>query len=307
MKNYITIAGLFLQIIFVVNIAYADEGIFNNLRADGETEYLIRLKNGDEISGTITEHISDPDDGEGIKFRTEIGTAVIYESQVLEIIPIGEYYRHKHRIFLQPTADPISNDHFIGAFELMLFYMGFGISDYVSVTAGHSFIPSLPSRDQVSLIDIKATLVNMKLRSLGNELSLAVGGNLAFVNHNNRFTHLYGVGTFKFSKTSLNAMIFSKIGGKEIYDLMFGENYRDSFLYSSGSTGLGLGVDTKFSSTHNIHFIGELWNSDFTRPSNTAILLGFRIANTSVAADFGLAFFTQPFIVPFGSFVWTPF
>jgi hypothetical protein len=50
-----------------------------------------------------------------------------------------------------------------------------------------------------------------------------------------------------------------------------------------------------------------LWNSDITKPSNSGILLGFRIGNSNVSADFGLAIFTTPYFIPFTSFVWTPF
>ena len=77
--------------------------------------------------------------------------------------------------------------------------------------------------------------------------------------------------------------------------------------YENGNVGIALGLDTRIGSSRTLHFIGELWNSNITKPTNTAVLLGLRLAGQSVSADFGLAFFTQPFAAPFMSFVFTPF
>jgi hypothetical protein len=57
---------------------------------------------------------------------------------------------------------------------------------------------------------------------------------------------------------------------------------------------------------NDVHVICELWNPDIAKPMNSGALLGLRIANTHVAADFGLSVWTAPAIAPFVSFVWTP-
>jgi hypothetical protein len=36
-------------------------------------------------------------------------------------------------------------------------------------------------------------------------------------------------------------------------------------------------------------------------------MLGLRVSNTAVSADFGMAFFTAPAIAPYFGFSWTPF
>ena len=104
------------------------------------------------------------EEGEGIKFSTEIGTATIYEDQILEIKKVKNYYRQDHRIYLLPTANPIGNNHFIGNFELLMFYAGAGISDIVSITAGRTFMPSIRSDQQLSVANAKVTLLNMDLK-----------------------------------------------------------------------------------------------------------------------------------------------
>jgi hypothetical protein len=114
------------------------------------------------------------------------------------------------------------------------------------------------------------------------------------------------VATAALSRTSLTAAIFYKGGSKDIYRIRMANNALD-LTYGDGAFGLGLGLDTKLSRMHDLHFIGELWNSDATKPTNTGVLLGLRLCNSSFSADFGLSFFTQPFIAPFCSFVWTPF
>jgi hypothetical protein len=68
-----------------------------------------------------------------------------------------------------------------------------------------------------------------------------------------------------------------------------------------------MGIDTEISGRHGLHFIGELWNSDVNQPTNSGVLLGLRLFNSGFSADFGVAFFMQPFVAPFASFVITPF
>jgi hypothetical protein len=295
-------------IIFNISLS-ANEEIFKNLRPDKNTKLIIKLENGDILTGYVVESVSDPENGEGVKFSTELGVATIYEDQVLELSKYEDYYRHRHRIFLLPTAEPIGNDHFIGDFELLFFYGGFGISDWVSITAGRTIIPGnyVTSKQQGSLINAKVTLMEMPLDFSGKKLSFALGSNLAFLNHNNRFIHYYGVGTLTLNRSSVTASFFYKGGSSDFNDIRLGADLLGVIRYPNGSFGLALGLDTKFSSYHDLHFIGELWNSDVTKPTNTAVFLGLRFCSSKFSADFGLSFFTEPFVAPFCSFVWTPF
>ena len=284
----------------------ADSDIFKDLKAGESREYVIRLTNGDVITGTIEEFLNDPQEGEGIRYKTELGTGVVFAGQVAEISPKEEEYRHSHRVFLLPTAEPIGKNYFIGDFELLFLYAGFGIGDIFSLTAGRTIVPGISSTEQLSIINAKFTLFQTDFDSLVQQLSFALGGNLGFVNNKNRMVHMYGVATAHFNRTRLSASLFYKNFGSDFYRLNFGQ-YAQDVRYADGSFGLGLGLDSKISQRHDIHIIGELWNSDVTKPSNTAVMLGARLCNTLISMDFGLAFFTAGYVAPFTSFVVTPF
>jgi hypothetical protein len=147
----------------------------------------------------------------------------------------------------------------------------------------------------------------LELDDMGNRLSFCAGGNYALLGAANPVWHAYAGGTFTSTRTSITLVGFYKIGEPSIYRLT-GRNLFDfSTRYDAGSFGLGMGLDTRLTERGDLHFIGELWNPNVLQPVNTAVLVGLRLCNTSVAMDFGLALFTQPNVFPFVSFVWTPF
>lgn len=268
--------------------------------------YVFKLKNGDLITGLTKNEVEVDNFGKGITVETQLGEAVIFYDQIEEYRLEEEQYRHAHRIYFMPTAVPIGDNHFVGDFELLFIYGGFGIMDKISVTAGRSIIPTIPSEEQITEMNIKFTVLEEKYEDFDGKLDLAVGGNLAFINNDNRFIHAYSVATFQKKRSRLSAALFFKLGSEDVYR----PNFRDNFFdvnYGNGSVGLALGLDTKFTHWHDIHFIGELWNANLAKPQDTGVLLGFRLANTKFGADFGLAFFTTPVVAPFFSFVWTPF
>jgi hypothetical protein len=268
--------------------------------------YIFRLKNGDLITGDLVNFVNDEKEGKGVEVETDIGLAVIYEKQISDIEAFNEYYRHKHRIFLQPTAHPIGRDHFAGFYELLFLYAGAGYK-FASLTAGRSFIPGIRSEDQVTVVNGKITFLDNALPSVDGYLTMAAGFNLGMVNNPNKLYHGYLVTTFTGRKSIINLSAYYKFGEKDIYEIRLPGYQYTTMLYPDGAFGLGLGLDTKFSSRHDLHFIGELWNSDISKPTHTGIFLGLRLAGNNFSSDFGLAFFTQPFLIPFASFVWTPF
>lgn len=268
--------------------------------------YVLRLKNGDIITGEIVSFVEDKEEGKGIKFETEFGIATIYFYQIAEIKPIESYYRQSHKYFLLPTAIGIGNDHFVGAMELFFFYGGFGITDYFSLIAGRSFLPTLYSNQQLTLLNVKGSLPKLALEDVVREIHFAFGGNLAFANNNNRFVHLYGVVTALFYKTSLSFSLFYKMGSRDIYLIRFANSVQD-VIYQDGSFGISAGFDTKLPNFKDVHIVGELWNIDIAKPTKTGVFLGVRFANDEFSSDFGFAFFTQPFFAPFVNFVWNPF
>lgn len=292
--------------IFTAEAAEKDSTILRKIDPAYDGEYFIRLKNGDFISGRFIEFVNDKKYGEGVRMATEVGRAIIYASQIDEIVRKEDHFRHKHRVFLLPTAEPIGDDHFIGAFELLFLYGGFGIQDWLSVTAGRSIVPGIASYEQLSELNVKFTLTSMEFKDIARKLSLAVGGNLSFLNDDNRMGHLYGVATVELSRTFLTASVFAKIDGEDFFIIRI-RNEAQPVIYENGSIGIGLGIDTKIPAWHGVHFIGEIWNSNITKPTNSGVLLGLRLCNYRYSMEFGLSFFTQPLVVPFTSFSWTPF
>lgn len=294
-----------LLLICIATISNANEFNLRDFKYDASTVYSIKLTNGDLITGLITEIF---DDGEGysLRIKTELGNAVIFDNQIYDIYIKSREYKHAHRVFLMPTAEPIGKDYFIGSYELVLFMAGFGISDIFSFTAARSFIPTIASRYQISNFNAKFTLYKLAFTEVAKSVSIALGGNYMLINHNNQLLHIYNSTSVDFGRTMLTANIFYKAGNKEFHDIYFDTYYVDMY-YPNGAFGLGLGLDTKFPRRNDIHFIGELWNIDVMNPTKSALMLGLRICNTSISADFGFSFFTQPFIAPFASFVWTPF
>lgn len=278
---------------------------FQNLKADKSTEYVFRLLNGDILSGTVSELFRD-NKGLAARLNTIIGTTVLYEDEIIEIRTRDDYYRHAHRVFLLPTAIGIGDDHFIGNFELGLFYLGFGIGEFISFNAGRSILPFDLPHQQFSTGGVKASFHTLTLEDIPADIYLGFGGNLAFLNDNNRLIHYYANATYLGDKSSVTAVIFYKAGSQDYALISFKSEFVD-MIYPNGSFGIGLGLDTKFSHRNDLRFIGEIWNSDINRPSSSLIMLGLRLAGTKFSSDFGLAFFMEPYAVPFVSFVWTPF
>lgn len=299
-----------LKIILALTLIFFADDIFgkvpDNFRFSADKEYMVRLNSGDIIYGHFLEYMNDPDNGEGVKLSTALGGATIYYSEIADIRLKEKSYRHAHRIYLMPTAEGIGENYFISDFELMFLYAGAGWKDWVSVTAGRTIVPYILGNQQVSVVNFKLSPLHQMLDSNGKMLHLALGGNLSWLNNRNRLQHLYAAATLNLSRTSLTANLFYKFGEDDFYDLYFYNN-KVELNYPNHSFGLGLGFDTKLPKFESIHIIGEIWNSDVTRPTNSGVLLGVRLCNTAVSADFGLAVFTQPFILPFVSFAWTPF
>ncbi len=297
---------LYALCFFIIAFPAFSNGLeIDELAIDRKTEYVFRLSNGDILTGTIYDRESD-DKGYSLRIKTAIGTTIIYEEEIAEIRELKAYYRHSHRVYLLPTALPIKDDHFLGNYELGLFYAGAGISDFLSITAGRSVLPFALPNQQLSVANAKVSFHGIRFEDIPADIYFAVGGNLAFVNDNNRLIHYYANATYLGDKSSVTATLFYKAGSQDFAIVRLKNEYIE-MNYPDGSFGMAFGLDTKFSSRNDLRFIGEIWNSNINQPTNSMILLGLRLAGTKFAADFGLAFFTEPMAVPFASFVWTPF
>lgn len=297
---------IFSGLVFFLIYFSANAGLIEDFTGNDETQYVIRLKNGDLISGYLVEISDDTTNGGSVKFRTKIGTTMIYISEMKEVLIKDELNRQSHRAFIMPTAEPIGNNHFVSNYMLALFYAGFGIYDVVSVTAGHSVIPTVLERDQVSILNVKATLYTLEWESMKGGMSIALGGNLAFINDRNRLSHIYSNVTFRGDRTDITGMFYVKTGQADFYDFRFSDRVYDA-IYTNNSFGIGVSMTTKFTERNDLYFVGEIWNTDIQQVTNTAILGGLRLQNSSFSADFGFIFFTAPAIIPVFNFVWTPF
>lgn len=295
---------IILLLFLITNCAISEEIAGKELFL--KEEYIIRLENGDIISGILTEFLEDDAKGKGFYLKTVLGNALIYEKEVKYIMTYEENFKHDHRIFLMPTGEPIGKNHFVGSFDLLFLYAGFGITDYFSATIGTTLVPRLFDGQQAYLLNLKSTVYQQYWESMYGKMSIALGYNLAFVNEDNRFTHIYAAGTFKLRRTGFTMNMFYKSGSENYYEIKI-QDAIYPMTYANGAFGLGLGLDNRISDRHDLFFIGELWISDIANPRQSAATLGLRLANSAFAADFGLMLFPAPQAVPYVSFVWTPF
>ena len=308
MKRFVLACTLVVFGLMTTIHAYAEEPItvFKGEKIVDNKPYYLRLTNGNILTGEIVEIFIDEKDGEAVKIKTVIGTATVYAKQIAAFRLVEESYRQTHRVFLMPTAEPIGNNHFIGAFEGVFLYAGVGW-EWLSVTAGRTFVPTISGSEQFSLMTAKATVYHADNENMPGGMSIAVGGSLAFLNAKNQIQNIFANATFTLTRTRLTGLLFYKAGNESFFTATAGTIGAANVKYNNGAFGIGLGLDTKLSEWNDLHFIAEGWNNDIELPFNSAALLGIRIANTALSADFGVIAFTAPAVVPFISFSWTPF
>lgn len=295
----------FLIFLFILSPVFSLEELPEFVQK-GDIEYIVRLNGGDILRGYVDDFNFKDGKVDEIVFASQLGVGPIALDQIEEISVYEDYYKHDHRVFILPTAYPISGNHYLGTFELAVLYAGAGIYDYVSISGGRSFIPGLQEGQQFSNLNLKATVYQTKWESAPGGMAVSLGWNSAWLNDNNAFQHFFGVVSFKGDRSIITGSVFYKSGERDVYDIgILDDIYPVTF--EDGNYGIGLGLDSKLSNWNNVHFIGELWNGNLSEPSNTGILFGLRIFNGQFSADFGLAIFTEPIAAPFASFVWTPF
>lgn len=278
------------------------------LDANGGVRYLVRLEDGEELIGTVVDVLDGDSVKSAIKLKTSIGTATIYLSQIREIRSMDDDYRHAHRVFLMPTAEPIGNDHFVGSVELLGVWAGAGIGEIGSVFVARTVIPGISSREQVSVCNLKATVYEERYESMTGKMNFALGVNLGWLNAANRITNVYAAGTFTRVRSRITGIVFGNISGSQsdLFTATAGTLGSVLVRYPSGSVGFGIGVDTRFPGRQDLHVIAELWNSNISSANNSLFLLGLRMANSSVSMDFGFAVVPGFTLVPVTSFSWTP-
>jgi hypothetical protein len=260
------------------------------------------------LSGPVVETHTDAE-GAFIRVSSPIGRAKVFAKEIDWIGTRDEHYRHRHRGYIMPTAIPIKNDHFASLVEGVLPYLGVGIGEYVSLTGGRSLIPGIPWGDQVSVINAKVTVAKSTTGIVEEGMQYyALGLNGGWLNDVNFMGHIYGVASWTGKRTQASTLIFGKVAGEDTYTISAGDFFSPfAFSYPNGTIGVGLSLDTRFPEFHDLHFVGELWAYDLTRPQQTMLYLGLRQNNTAVAMDFGLAIVPGPTVFPLVAFAWTPF
>lgn len=294
-------------LLFITSISAFSNIHCDSLKTNTDELYIFRLKTGDELTGTVKVNSQDAKGRKFLEIESSIGTSMIYHDEIAAVRLYEEIYKHAHRIFLMPTAEPIGSDVFIGNLEALFLYGGIGITKYFSATFARSMVPFLYDGQQITELNVKSTFYQRPLTvNGGGHLSVAAGANVCWINRTNSFKHYYGALTFRFKKSGFTANMFFKQGGQDAYEIRLQDNIYP-VIYPSGTFGVGLGVDTKFSDRHNLFFIGEVWNKNIQNFYETFVTLGFRIGLDKCAVDWGLMFFTAPYVVPYFNFVWTPF
>lgn len=287
-----------------VSQASAKKSILNSEKIILSTEYIITLTNGDIISGEVIEFVNSPEYGEGIKVDTELGKATIYEDQIKNISQAGNYYRHASRSLFLPTAYPIEDNHYIAASELLLASCGFGLFDFISVNAAHSFIPTDKLNGQIAYINTKFTVFNDLIDEDFGKLAIAPGVNYASLGSGNEMWHLFTAISLDFGTTKISSNVFYKLKGGDLYSYRLDNNLWN-FGYPDGAFGISFSIDKELSAK-GTHLFVELINGDLNNYKQTAIASGIRFSNRSFAADFGLIV-AGGYPLPIMQFFWTPF
>ncbi|MCX7930546.1 MAG: hypothetical protein N2663_07495 [Chlorobi bacterium] len=265
---------------------------------------LVRLTTGDQLRGELVGR-TQRDSIAAIKVRTVIGTATIDLDQIVEIRLLNESYRHDWRTLLMPTAEPIGDNHSLISMELMTLGAALGVGDVVSILVLRSIVPAIPSSHQLSVVNVKATVLQADYQQLDGHLSFAVGGNLAWLNAPNRLQHLWIAGTFTRVRSRLTVMAFYNLSDRDVYTINAGTFGSVAMRYASNAVGFGLGLDVHVPSRDDLHVLAELWNSDLARPYQTMLVLGIRMANSAIALDAGVAVSSQA-VLPLAALSWTP-
>jgi hypothetical protein len=261
--------------------------------------YIVKMESGDAFRGNLIGYTDTT-----VTIQTEFGTVTIAKRLISEFIPLEGPYRRRPNHFLMPSASPNGPGGFISNYELGFLYGGFGLGYGATVSMGATLVPTVSLRSQLYHIGAKFTIE----RSADYEL--AVGAAYSFLTLDYPYAHIYGVGTFPFGSGRYSVMVFYRASGQETAPIAlqaFSSDESDTTRFTvhyDGSLGAAVGFDAPAFGRDDMSWVGEIWNNDLTKPQNTVSLLAIRVTNEHLSADFGLALFSQPFVVPVTSFTW---
>jgi hypothetical protein len=260
--------------------------------------YIVQMKSGDSFRGNLVDHTDST-----VTVVTEFGRIVVRKSLVEEFIPLDGPYRKRPLHFLMPSASPAGPGVFVSNYELGFWYAGIGLGYGATITAGATLVPSIPLGKQLYHAGAKFTLERSE------QMELALGAAYTFITTDHPYGHVYAVGTFPLGSARYSAMLLYKATGEDAAHIAiapFGGDTTDFTVYYDGAIGASFGFDAPAFGRDDMMWVGEIWNNDLRKPQNTVSMIGIRVMNETLSADFGLALFTAPFIVPVFSMAWRP-
>lgn len=261
-------------------------------------QWMVEMESGDMFRGTPLGATDST-----ITIATEFDTVTVPKRLINRFEPIkGPVYANAPFHFLMPSASPNGPGGFITNYELGFLYGGFGLGNGATISGGMTLIPGIPLRQQIYHIGAKFTLERSE------QYDLAVGAAYTFITTDYPYAHVYGVATFPLGTGRWSAMFFYKASGRDeapISTSFFSSQDSTRFtVFYRGTLGAALGFDAPAFGRDDIRWFGEIWNNDLSSEQNTVTVVGVKMVGDKLSAQFGLALFTAPFIVPVTSFSW---
>ncbi|MCE2503379.1 MAG: hypothetical protein J4G05_04890 [Chlorobi bacterium] len=291
LQNGFALFCLFIITTFLATVDVKGQGV------DRESlKFIVVMKSGDSFRGNVVGTTDST-----LLIQTEFNRVAIAKDLIQEFIPVnGPYTRRPHH-FLMPKASPNGPGGFISNYELGFFYGGFGLDSIATITAGLSTVPSFSLSSQLYHIGAKFTVERRE------GVALALGATYSFITTRESYAHLYAVSTTALGNAHWSAMLFYRVSGDEFAPVELQGPGNDTTRFNlryEGALGIALGIDGPLFGRDDMGFFAEIWNSDVTRPQNTASVLGIRVFNERASADFGMALIPLPFVAPAMSFTW---
>lgn len=259
-------------------------------------KHIVVMKSGDSFRGDVVGHTDST-----LTIQTEFNRVVIGKNLIKEFIPLDGPYVRRPFHYLMPTASPNGPGGFISNYELGFLYGGIGLGNGATISAGMSIVPGFSLSSQLYHANAKFTIERSE------QVEVALGATYTFLTTRQPYAHLYGVTTSKLGDGRLSAMLFYRVSGDERGQVElhgFGDDTTRFNLFYEGALGVAFGFDAPAFGRDDMFFFGEIWNNDVTRPANTASVIGIRLSNEILSADFGVALIAVPMIAPAVGFTW---
>lgn len=258
--------------------------------------YIVLMKSGDSFRGNLVAHTDTT-----VTVRTEFGRVTIAKDLVEKFIPLDGPYRRRSQHFLMPTASPNGPGGFVSNYELGFYYGGFGIANGATITLGATLIPGVPLRHQLYHAGAKFTI------DRNDDFEVALGATYTWITTENPYGHVYAVMTMPAGTGRYSIMALYRATGEDFATIAvapFGGDTLKTSMHYPATLGAAFGFDGPAFGRDDMMWFGELWNNDVSKPQNTVTLVGIRLMNENLSADFGIALFTAPFVAPVISFMW---